>query len=138
MTKSLRNRTIAVAAVLVLVVAGVMVTLLIAISRQRDSANQARHSQQVISAASQTDTALLATHPIPESVLRAQIAAAFATATVQAVKVGMLATGASGTSRYRSSCWRSTRCGKPPSVTMSAIASMSPSASVTRTMTSSS
>jgi signal transduction histidine kinase/CHASE3 domain sensor protein len=60
LTKSLRNRTIAVAAVLVLVVAGVMVTLLVAINRQRDSANQARHSQQVISAASQTDTALLA------------------------------------------------------------------------------
>ena len=48
----------------------------------------------VTAVTAQTDTALLATHPIPESVVRAQIAAAFATAAVQAVKVGMLATGA--------------------------------------------
>jgi hydroxymethylpyrimidine/phosphomethylpyrimidine kinase len=48
----------------------------------------------VTAVTAQTDTALLATHPMPESVVRAQIAAAFATAAVQAVKVGMLATGA--------------------------------------------
>jgi len=48
----------------------------------------------VTAVTAQTDTALLAMHAIPESVVRAQIAAAFATAAVQVVKVGMLATGA--------------------------------------------
>jgi hydroxymethylpyrimidine/phosphomethylpyrimidine kinase len=48
----------------------------------------------VTAVTAQTDTALLAAHLVPEAVLRAQIAAAFATAAVQAVKIGMLATGA--------------------------------------------
>lgn len=49
----------------------------------------------VTAVTAQTDAALLASHVVPESVLRAQIAAAFATVAVQAVKIGMLATGAS-------------------------------------------
>ena len=60
MTRGLRNRTIAATILIVLVVAGVMVALLVAISRQRDSAEAARHSQVVISAATRTETALLA------------------------------------------------------------------------------
>ena len=44
MTRSLRNRTIAATVLIVLVIAAVMVALLVAISRQRDSAEEARHS----------------------------------------------------------------------------------------------
>ena len=43
----------------------------------------------------QTDEALLGSHVVPEAILRAQIAAAFGTVAVGAVKIGMLATGAS-------------------------------------------
>ncbi len=60
MTRSLRTRTIVAAALIVLVVAGVMVALLIAINRQSDSAESARHSQVVIAAATRTETSLLA------------------------------------------------------------------------------
>ena len=49
----------------------------------------------VTAVTAQTDAALLASHVVPEAVLRAQIAAAFATRAVQAVKIGMLATAAS-------------------------------------------
>jgi signal transduction histidine kinase/CHASE3 domain sensor protein len=59
MTRSLRTRTVAVTVLIVLVVAAVMVALLVAISRQRDAAESARHSQVVISAATRTEAALL-------------------------------------------------------------------------------
>ncbi len=59
MTRSLRNRTIAATILIVLVVAGVMVALLVAISRQRDSAESARHSQVVISAGTRSEASLL-------------------------------------------------------------------------------
>ncbi|HUL17683.1 MAG TPA: bifunctional hydroxymethylpyrimidine kinase/phosphomethylpyrimidine kinase [Steroidobacteraceae bacterium] len=49
----------------------------------------------VTAVTAQTDAALLATHVVPEAVVRAQIAAAFATTAVTAVKIGMLATAAS-------------------------------------------
>ncbi len=48
----------------------------------------------VTAVTAQTDAALLASHLVPESLVRAQIAAAFATVAVQAVKIGMLASGA--------------------------------------------
>ena len=49
----------------------------------------------VTAVTAQTDAALLGSHVVPESLLRAQIAAAFATAAVSAVKIGMLACGTS-------------------------------------------
>jgi hydroxymethylpyrimidine/phosphomethylpyrimidine kinase len=49
----------------------------------------------VTAVTAQTDAALLGSHVVPEALLRAQIAAAFATVAVQAVKIGMLATAAS-------------------------------------------
>ena len=49
----------------------------------------------VTAVTAQTDAALLGSHVVPESLLRAQIAAAFATVAVQAVKIGMLANGTS-------------------------------------------
>ena len=49
----------------------------------------------VTAVTAQTDAALLASHVVPESLLRTQIAAAFATVAVQAVKIGMLASGTS-------------------------------------------
>jgi signal transduction histidine kinase/CHASE3 domain sensor protein len=59
LTRSLRNRTVGVTVLIVLVVAAVMVALLAAISRQRDAAESARHSQVVISAGTRTEAALL-------------------------------------------------------------------------------
>src|SRR4029079_1607277 len=59
LTHSLRNRTVAVTILIVLVVAAVMAALLVAISRQRDAAESARHSQVVISAATRAEAALL-------------------------------------------------------------------------------
>jgi hydroxymethylpyrimidine/phosphomethylpyrimidine kinase len=56
---------------------------------------QVRALCAVTAVTAQTDEALLASHVVPEAVLRAQITAAFATVAVQAVKIGMLATGAS-------------------------------------------
>jgi signal transduction histidine kinase/CHASE3 domain sensor protein len=60
LTRSLRTRTAVGAALIVLVVAGVMVALLVAIARQRDSAESARHSQVVIASANLTEKSLLA------------------------------------------------------------------------------
>jgi CHASE3 domain sensor protein len=60
LTRSLRTRTIASSALIVLVVAAVMVALLVAIHRQSQSAESARHSQVVIAAATRTETSLLA------------------------------------------------------------------------------
>jgi signal transduction histidine kinase/CHASE3 domain sensor protein len=59
LTRSLRNRTLGVTILIVLVVAAVMIALLVAISRQRDSAESARHSQVVISAGTRAEASLL-------------------------------------------------------------------------------
>jgi signal transduction histidine kinase len=60
LTRSLRSRTALAATLIVLVVAGVMVALLVAISRQSDAAEAARRSEVVIASANETEKALLA------------------------------------------------------------------------------
>jgi hydroxymethylpyrimidine/phosphomethylpyrimidine kinase len=47
----------------------------------------------VTAVTAQTDGELRAVHPIPPELVRAQIAAALATSTIGAIKIGMLATG---------------------------------------------
>jgi signal transduction histidine kinase/CHASE3 domain sensor protein len=64
LSHNLRIRAVVVAALIVLVLIGVMVALLRAIDRQRDSAGLARHSQVVIAAATQVEKNLLGVQTI--------------------------------------------------------------------------
>ncbi|HUN27406.1 MAG TPA: bifunctional hydroxymethylpyrimidine kinase/phosphomethylpyrimidine kinase [Steroidobacteraceae bacterium] len=48
----------------------------------------------VTAVTAQTDTRVAAVHPVPAAIIRQQIACAWATARVRAVKIGMLGTGA--------------------------------------------